>query len=97
MNNAIPPPVKTGGFLVALPMTRNIEIIKQSKWKTGKGVDPHCIALLKITKSGLKKTIEFTTHEMVMRPGKTEPELYLGHYFTKPTEAEADFNKRSKL
>jgi hypothetical protein len=70
-----------------------LEIVKRSEWKTGKGVDPHCIVILKIEKGG---HLEYTTHEMVMRPGKKEPEFYSGHYFMLLSGASTDFKKRVK-
>jgi hypothetical protein len=71
-----------------------LEIVKKSDWNQGKGVDPNCIVLLKIEKGG---HLEYTTHEMVMRPGKKEPEFYLGHYFTTLDPAVGDFKKRAKI
>lgn len=68
-------------------------IIKQSGWKTGHGVDPHCIVLLMIEKGGKN---EYTTHEMVKRPGKKAMEFYSGHYYTEIEDALKDFNKRTK-
>lgn len=70
-----------------------IGIIKKSEWKRGEGVDPHCIVMLQIEKGG---HLEYTTHEMVMRPGKKEPEFYLGHYFMSLGAASTDFKKRAK-
>lgn len=70
-----------------------VEIVKRSEWKMGRGVDPHCIVLLKIKKGG---HLEYTTHEMVQRPGKKEPEFYSGHYFTTLNPAAQDFKKRAK-
>lgn len=70
-----------------------LDIVKKSEWRTGKGVDPHCIVVLKIEKGG---RIEYTTHEMVMRPGKKEPEFYLGHYYTTLESAAKDFKKRAR-
>jgi hypothetical protein len=68
-----------------------LEMVKRSDWKTGKGVDPHCIVLLKLEKGG---SIEYTTHEMVKRPGVKEPAFYSGHYFTTLGAAAVDFKKR---
>jgi hypothetical protein len=75
-----------------------LEMIKKSDWKQEKGVDPNCIVLLKIEKgAGSYRHEEYTTHEMVMRPGKKEPEFHLGHYFTKLEPAVEDFKKRTKI